>query len=483
MPQKRTSRLIFILIFGVYGVLGVLFATRTPAWQAPDEPAHYNYIRQVVGAFTRQPDGALLPYMQADDWNNAYLEDLKAMRFAPYLLKNLALVQYEDHQPPLYYWASAPFFALSNGNLTILRLVSLAWGAVTLYWTYCIGRIVFPAHENVALGAMALVAFLPQHLMILTSVNNDTLAGAVMAYTLYLCVRYRQDGRVTATRLGTMLGIAFITKTTIYFVVVIVALAVLLRWLATKDAWQRSQHAMGSRFNSAGEREVFALNPLSQLWQPLVVIAMVSSVFALLWWGRNIAVYGFPDFLGLRAHDAVVVGQLRTSDLIAQVGWGDYQNQLISTTFNSYWGQFGWMGVPMIGVFAPNDHIVYPLIMVFLGMALLGLLLLRFNADLRMRYAEMLANDEALQRDFRRILLSVLALSIAVFVYYNTQFVQFQGRYLFSSIVPFALFVALGWSAIGRVLRRPRVVIVIMFGFALLDFWLIWRVLPGALGI
>jgi hypothetical protein len=483
MPQKRVSRLIFIVIFVVYGVLGVLFATRTPAWQTPDEPAHYNYIRQVVGAFTRQPDGALLPVIQPNDWNNRYLEELKAMRFAPYLLKNLALVQYEDHQPPLYYWASAPFFALSNGNLTILRLVSLAWGAFTLYWTYRIGRIVFPTHEGVALGGMALVAFLPQHLMILTSVNNDALAGAIMAYTLYLCLRYRQDGSVTATRLGVMIGVAIITKTTIYFVIAIVALAVLLRWLATKDAWQRSQHAMGSRFNSAGKREVFTLNPLSQLWQPLVVMAIVSGMFALFWWGRNIAVYGFPDFLGLRAHDAVVVGQPRTSDLIAQVGWGEYQNQLINTTFNSYWGQFGWMGVPMLGVFAPDDNIVYPVIGLFLGVALLGLLMLRFNASLRLRYAEMPANDEILQRDFRRILLSVLALSIAVFVYYNTQFVQFQGRYLFSSIVPFALFVALGWSAIGRVLRRPSVAIFMMFAFALLDFWLIWRVLPGALGI
>ncbi|MCB0131202.1 MAG: hypothetical protein KDD78_10145, partial [Caldilineaceae bacterium] len=32
-----------VLILAAYVLLGALYAINTPAWQAPDEPAHYNY--------------------------------------------------------------------------------------------------------------------------------------------------------------------------------------------------------------------------------------------------------------------------------------------------------------------------------------------------------------------------------------------------------------------------------------------------------
>ncbi len=38
--------LAFILI--AYLILGTAYAFQTPAWQAPDEPAHYNYIQFIV---------------------------------------------------------------------------------------------------------------------------------------------------------------------------------------------------------------------------------------------------------------------------------------------------------------------------------------------------------------------------------------------------------------------------------------------------
>ena len=31
-----------VLLIGAYLIAGLLFAIQTPAWQAPDEPAHYN---------------------------------------------------------------------------------------------------------------------------------------------------------------------------------------------------------------------------------------------------------------------------------------------------------------------------------------------------------------------------------------------------------------------------------------------------------
>ena len=55
-----------------------------------------------------------------------------------------------------------------------------------------------------------------------------------------------------------------------------------------------------------------------------VIVVMVAAGIALPWLARNIAVYGPGDLLGLARHDAVVVGQLRTVDLIAEIGWPAY---------------------------------------------------------------------------------------------------------------------------------------------------------------
>jgi len=111
---------LFVLL-AAYAVLAVLFAVRTPAWQAPDEPAHYNYVRQAAG-------GVWLPVIELGDWDSAALEQLKAQRFRGASPADIHAIEYEDHQPPLYYWLAAPIYALTDGSLTALRLFSAFWG-------------------------------------------------------------------------------------------------------------------------------------------------------------------------------------------------------------------------------------------------------------------------------------------------------------------------------------------------------------------
>ena len=105
------EKFVFGFIIALYLAIGALFAWRTPAWQAPDEPAHYNYIAQIAS-------GNILPVIQDGDWDNAYLETLKSNRFAPELLDDISAIRYENHQPPLYYWLSTPVYLLTNGNLS-----------------------------------------------------------------------------------------------------------------------------------------------------------------------------------------------------------------------------------------------------------------------------------------------------------------------------------------------------------------------------
>ena len=82
-----------LAIIAVYLVLAVLFAVYTPAWQNPDEPAHYNYVKYLA-------DQHRFPVLKPGDYPGEYLEEIKAARFPPEM--SVEAIRYEFHQPPLY---------------------------------------------------------------------------------------------------------------------------------------------------------------------------------------------------------------------------------------------------------------------------------------------------------------------------------------------------------------------------------------------
>ena len=56
-----------VLIVAAYLVIGTLYAVKTPAWQVPDEPAHYNYVRYIV-------EHRALPVLRPGDYDQKYIE-------------------------------------------------------------------------------------------------------------------------------------------------------------------------------------------------------------------------------------------------------------------------------------------------------------------------------------------------------------------------------------------------------------------------
>ncbi len=254
-------------------------------------------------------------------------------------------------------------------------------------------------------------------------VSNDalaeTLGGAVMWLTAIYLTRERVDWR-WAVGLGILTGLVFLTKTTVYFTAGIAGLAILLRWWREKWALRAAlPHVLGFG----------------------VVAVLLGSV----WWLHSLDVYGGTDFLGLQRHDEVVVGQLRTEDYIQRDLNGSdrlYIENLTRTTFQSFWGQFGWMAYPM----QPR---IYTGLRVLIGVLLLGIVL---DVVLR-RWPRQLNRPQ-------REILALLALSIvlvtAQFLIYNRTFVQFQGRYLYPSLIPVALVLALGADGWRRtIIAKP----------------------------
>ncbi|MBK9746880.1 MAG: DUF2142 domain-containing protein [Chloroflexi bacterium] len=456
---------LFVLLI-VYVIVGALYAVRTPAWQAPDEPAHYNYAAQVAA-------NGCCPVIEMGDWDSAYLDTLKAERFAPDLLDRLPTIQYEDHQPPLYYLLSGLVYRLTDGSLIALRLLSVLISAGIVACAYAITLALLPDRRALALAAALLAGFIPQNLAIMASVNNDALAGLIVGVTLYLLIRYLQGARVPVWALGVTVGVGLLTKVNTIFLAGLVPLFVLLHWWFTPDR----------RF--------------SELIRRLALFAVPALILGGLWWLRNVGVYGFPDVFGLRRHDQVVVGQLRTAELIAQVGFSEYLRRAVDTTFTSFFGQFGWMGL-----FMPTW--AYWIVLAFLGVVVSGWLIALLGLRTEVKgLSEKTSSSTQAERKPQSVLspqssvlspsflswaLLALATILAVlqYLYYNTEFVQFQGRYLYPALIPLALFAALGVDGWRRVLARligdrsalAWLTPLIAALFIPLSLFMIWRVIP-----
>lgn len=448
---RRLEFGLLLAILILYAMLAYGYATRTPDWQIPDEPAHYNYVRQIV-------ETGDLPVIEMGDWDQPYLDLIRrcafhpatigdssdrqnqpyldACGFDPAIAGDLGRLQYEDHQPPLYYLLQSAIYRLSDGDLTSMRLFSALLGSGAILCAYAIVRRLFPLQSWFALVAAAFIAFLPQRLSIMAGVSNDSLAeliaGLVLLTVTYYLTSPTPDPSSNDTPqtvsfyarlsypllMGILVGLAFLTKATIYYVAGIAGLAILLRWWREGWNWQ------------------FALKQIALFAVPALLIGMI-------WWIHGIQTYGGVDVLGLQRHDEVVVGQPRTDDYInIELGGSQrlYWENLGKTTFHSFWGQFGWMALPM----QPRIYRVLQL----------ALLLLLIGLAIYARQTRWLQSLPRPQREILGLFLFALVGVFLQFLLYNRAFVQFQGRYLYPALIPMALFLALGMAGWLNLVNR-----------------------------
>jgi hypothetical protein len=427
---NRTARLLLLVIVLAYAGLGALYALRTPAWQAPDEPAHYNYVRYVA-------EEGRLPVLAPGDYPAAYLEEIKARRFPADM--SIAPLRYEAHQPPLYYLLAAGVYRLAAWagapTLLALRLFSVLLGALGLLAGYRALRLLFPADPLIPLGALALAGALPQHVAMTAAVNNDVLAEALVALCVWRALAIAPRGGVArdgwaprrAVGLGLLLGLAFLTKMQSY-----------VGWAVA--GWVMAQDAAQDALRDGATRATWRARAGRLLRYGGIAVG-TALVVALPWLARNAAIYGLGDPLAMARHDLVVRGQPTTAALVAAEGYGGLAVSFLRTTFRSFWGQFGWMGVPL-------DGRLYQALGMLTGLAGLGLLL----GIVRARRGEGTA-------PWPRGAAAVLAVWIGVttlgYLWWNLRYVQHQGRYLFPAILALGAVGTLGLrEALAAPLRR-----------------------------
>jgi hypothetical protein len=468
----HARHLLLALIVLVYLLLATLYAVNVPAWQAPDEPAHFNYVHELLST-------GQIPVLRMGDYDEAYIRLLTSQRFPPEL--SIASLRYEAHQPPLYYLLGAAVFNLSGGGLLPLRLLSVALGALFIVLIYAIVRLIFPSRAELALGAAAFTAFLPMHVAQAASVNNDALAEVVLAAVLLLAIRYvrlallgpRPPSRWDALALGLLLGLALVVKVSAYVALPVALAAPLMAWYESRRTPINNSPIRHSPIHHSS----FIIHHSALILLPALLIALP-------WYIRNAQIYGQLDILARSWHDQVVVGQLTTGDFVAQVGLAAVLERFLVWSHDSFWGVFGWMGVWM-------DARVYTAALAFGVAVVAGCVWAGWNttadggqrmgryhsgwgtADGEMPQRMGTADGEIPQRmgtadgggdrrspatdhrlRFRRWALGLLGLSalgtLGIYVAYNLQFVQPQGRYLFPALPAVSLAVAVGWWTVVR---------------------------------
>lgn len=176
------------------GLIGrIAFAILTPAFQAPDEQAHFNYVKylDLHRAFPVQQSktGAA-----SNDW--------------------------EYYQPPLYYLLSLPVYRLarqlSGGNDQIvvraLRFGSIILWAINLHFARrLLDRLQMTNNFSRAF-VLCIIALLPTYTTLSAAINNDNLLITFGGLFLYVLSYEISGGR--SVWLGILLGLALLTKLT-----------------------------------------------------------------------------------------------------------------------------------------------------------------------------------------------------------------------------------------------------------------------------
>lgn len=400
--------LVFIVV--VYILVGTLYALKTPTWEAPDEPAHYNYIAYLV-------ENGRFPVLQEGDYPHEYLEEIKAAQFPPEM--SIAPIRYEFHQPPLYYLLATPIYLATKPlalaqQVVVLRIFSLLQGGALLIVSYLVVKEVFPKRDFLPLASVAFIATVPMHIAMSAAINNDTLGELILALILWQCLLAMRGGFKERTlSLGLLLAAALLTKTTIYAPAIASILVAALYLRRREEA----------------------------IFRHLGLILGMGLALSIWWFLRNGLVYGGFDIFGWARHDAIVLDQPTTAEWIALYGAGKVVKDFFVISFKSFWAIFGWMGVLV-------DSRIYDLLFLVSLAALLGVGI----------YIKGLAQgSETLavpQRWALSISFLILLLVAASHVWYNFKFVQHQGRYLFPALIPIGLFFALGLREWARLLAR-----------------------------
>jgi 4-amino-4-deoxy-L-arabinose transferase-like glycosyltransferase len=440
--QKAASAFLAVVLV-VYLLAGVSLNVVLPLGEAPDEPAHFAYVRYVAR-------NAALPVMQPRYEDNETVEGFQAPLY--YVLAAAITFPAMGQEVDLHLNPAFSFSAPEPGVPTFLplaehrfpwrgsylawhltRLFSLGLGAVSLWATYRAGLLAF-GKRWLAVAAVAYLALNPQFIYVHSAVTNDTLAttaGSLITLMALLLLRVSASWSFGTAAMA--IALAALSKPSALTLCPGLAFALWKAWRALPSRRAR--------------------------WLSLGLLIAVPAASSGWWFWRNRQLYG--DWMGLSmAKQALSANYYPAPLSVRQLI--DLLPRILRQTFKTSWGVFGWISMPL------PDWAFYGILSVHL-IAAVGLFVRPRVLLRRWATALVLAG-------------SWLGL-IAGFLYYNleTNASGWHGRFLFPGLSAMALGVVAGWcNWFARREALPAIAIAVSQG-ALVVFALTQVLLPAYL--
>ncbi len=383
---------------------------------APDERQHANYIRFVL-------KNHALPVLNID------AKDLGE--------------EYESHQPPLYYVATAVVATVTGQS----DVESQSFGQVARIFNCLIGAFgvvgVFFAilwstkREDLAMVGTAFAGLLPMNCALSGAISNDPLLMALISWTLAFCAKAlgaEDDGATKKSMIWAAIfaGLACLTKSS--GLIAIAGLGITVLYLRPKV-------------------------PITKLagW------FLIACLIALPVWLRNQMLYGDP--LAQKVFKAAFTGSPQKSAIVAGIeasgapGSPEVQywmNWVGYWAARSYIGAFGYMDIWLNAKGRANvtsdPNTFYKVLLALIAIAKLSFLVFLRNKWKEVPKAVFVA-------------LAMAIVTLLVFVGFNMTYFQAQGRYLLPAVAPAGIVLAIGWMSLCKQkLPFALTLVVLVFG-------------------
>ena len=471
IPARETAltniRALPVLLAVLTLALGLVYLAVIPPWGGPDEPRHYEYVRllyeknrfvswadvdpNVMDEIIRSMDAVNYWKWGVSEWKRRTPGELPKTFDEIY-----PRGAHQLHQPPLaYILYLAPFKLVADNSirtqLYAMRLLSILLNVVTVLAAYVVGRELFRNDPTMALAIPVFVMLLPQHLFLHSTVMNDHLTEAALAWMIALMVRTFRLGLALPRVLGMLLllGIGLASKRNALYGLPILGFGFFVYAVAR---WG------GGRL-SATQKSV-------RLAVSVIVLALIA-VGA--YWTWNWITVNVPElsnyvvrlFLFLPSEEFPFYLDARIIEPHAFRLYYSYLRQL----FVSIWGHFGWMNITL-GVQA------YIGFAILSALSLLGLVVVAVRDAKKLTFAQ-IGTLVVFAGSIVFALLLILAIEVR---YWDLGWDGgSSGRYLFPVLIPLATLFLLGTRAFV-----PRSKYIAWFGVMVL-FMVVYNIL--ALGL
>lgn len=356
------ATLLLVLLWLAFVVRGVWYCALLPPWEGYDEPFHFAALQHVAaGQGMPHADTPIslevqkslhllpLPWMltlhdiphplmsHEEYWKLTSAEReqrIAAVRaLSPDDGKQPAaepILNYEYQQTPLYYWLFAfPTRATASLSLLsriyLLRLLSVLSASVAIPLAYWIARRVLQTVFQ-ALGVAAIIALLPELMIDVARVGNESLA--LLCYTAMLAAAVLVVQQPMAWRawlsLGAALGAGLLAKAYVLSAIpVVISVGLLAVWYPS----------------GAGERRAKPVAIIARLAAALAVAGAIA--------GRWYAVVHKATGSWTGMKDDIAISHLSWLQKLSQVAHVNWKSGVLSISISHVWfGAWSFLRVP-----------------------------------------------------------------------------------------------------------------------------------------